>query len=251
MIKVRRETERRHVQRGEHEVWHTFYPEAARPNQGADHFAVLATFNEIRLPPGGVWTPHPPEAAEILTYVYRGALAQEDSTGTCGVLHAGEFQRMTVGRRALHKETNASRGHWAHVFRLVLHPVQTGSDGAHEQRRFAAAQRHNVLCAVASPDGRKGSLPILQDALLYSSVLDPGHHLIHELLPNRSVWLHLICGEATLHDVVLNQGDGAGVTGEPAVSFTAREHTEILLIDLGSALRPPLADGPAVTDGVS
>jgi redox-sensitive bicupin YhaK (pirin superfamily) len=238
MIKVRRDTERRHVQRGEHEAWHTFYPEVALPSQGANGFAVLASFNEIRLPPGGVWTPHPPEAADILTYVFRGAVTQEDSTGTSGVLHAGEFQRMTVGRHVRQKETNASRGHWAHLFRLVLRPTQEGLDCSQEQRLFPAAQRHNVLCAVASPDGRKGSLPILQDARLYSSVMDPGHHVIHELLPHRSVWLHLICGEATLHDVVLNQGDGAGVTGEQAVSLTAQEHTEVLLIDLGSALRP-------------
>jgi len=239
MIKVERESERRHVQRGQREVWHTFYPVQAHPSGGTDDFVALRTFNEIRLPPGGVWTPHPPEEAEILTYVYRGALAQEDSTGRSGVLHAGEFQRMTVGRRIRHKETNPSRAAWASVFRIALRPAQLGIDCTHEQRRFPAALRHNVLCVVASQDGRKGSLPIHQDALLYSAVLDPGQHLIHELTPGRSVWLHLICGEATLQDVVLSPGDGAGVAREPAVSLTARQRTELLLLDLGPALPRP------------
>ncbi len=139
----------------------------------------------------------PSQEAEIVTYVYRGALAQEDSTGTSGVVHAGEFQRMTIGRGIRHKETNASRTDWAHIFRISLRPSEVGPDRAHEQKRFAAAQRRNVLCVVASPDGRKGSLRIHQDALVYSSVLDPGHHLVHELLPGRSAWLHVICGEAT------------------------------------------------------
>jgi hypothetical protein len=75
---------------------------------------------------------------------------------------------------------------------------------------------------------------IQQDSLVYSSVLDPGHHLVRALLPERGVWLHVICGEVTLHDIVLSQGDGAVVTIEPSVSLTALENTEMLLVDLGS-----------------
>jgi redox-sensitive bicupin YhaK (pirin superfamily) len=235
MVTLRRNTERRHVQRGKRDIWLTFDPQE-RPGQPADEFGVLATFNEIRLPPGGVSAPHPREEAEIVTYVYQGALAQEDSTGSSGVVHAGEFQRMTIGRENGHKERNASRTDWAHIFRISLRPSEAGLGYAHEQKRFAAAQRHNVLCVVASPDGRKGSLRILQDALIYASVLDPGHHLIHELLPARSAWLHVIYGEATLQDIVLAQGDGVGVTIEPSVSLTAQENTEILLVDLGKGI---------------
>jgi redox-sensitive bicupin YhaK (pirin superfamily) len=140
---------------------------------------------------------------------------------------------MTIGRGIRHKETNASRTDWAHIFRISLRPSEVGFDSAHEQRRFATAQRHNVLCVVASPDGREGSLRVIQDALICSSVLDPGHHLVHELLPGRSAWLHVICGEATFHDIILAQGDGVGVTIERSVSLTAQENTEILLVDLG------------------
>ncbi len=232
MFTLRRNMERRNVQHGKHVIWHTFYPQE-HPGTFPNHFGILATFNEIRLAPGGVSLPHPSEETEIVTYVYRGALVQEDSTGNSGVVHVGEFQRMTIGRGIIHKETNASRINSACIFRISMHPSEAGLDCAHEQKRFTAAQRHNLLCVVASPDGRKGSLRILQDALVYSSVLDPGNHLIHELLPGRSVWLHVISGEATLQDVILTQGDGAGVSAEPSVSLTALENTEILLVDLG------------------
>jgi hypothetical protein len=43
-------------------------------------------------------------------------------------------------------------------------------------------------------------------------------------------------GEVTLDGIVLTTGDGAGVTAERAVSFTAREETEILLLDVGERL---------------
>jgi len=234
MITVRRDTERCHVQRGKHDIWHTFYPQE-HPDPLADGFGNLAVFNEMRLPPGGGSRPHRRDEAEIVTYVYKGALAQEDSTGYSGVIQAGEFQRLTTGRAIRHKETNASRTDWAHVFRISLRPSEVGLDCTREQKRFTAAQRRNVLCVIASPDGRKGSLRIHQDTLIYSSILDPGLHLVHELLPGRSDWLHIMYGKAKLNDIVLTQGDGVGVTIEPSVSITVQENTEILLVDLGPA----------------
>ncbi len=234
MITLRRAQERHHPQARKQQVWHSFNP---RDGAGlpADGFGILEDLSESRLPPGAVSAPHPHQDAEIVTYVFKGALAQEDSSGSSRVVHAGEFQRMTIGRGTRHKETNASRSGWAHIFRISLRPSQVGLASAHEQQRFAAAQRHNLLCVVASPDGRKGSLRILQDAIICSSVLDPGHHIVHELLPGRSAWLHVICGSATLEDIILTEGDGAGVRVERSVSFTAQESTEVLLVDSGPA----------------
>jgi redox-sensitive bicupin YhaK (pirin superfamily) len=237
MITVRRDHERRHVRRGKRDIWSTFYPQD-RPSPLAEDFGVLAAFDEKRLPPGGVGTPLPGDESEIVTYLFRGTIAHEDSTGSSGVVHAGEFRHMTAGRAIRHRETNASRTDWAHLFQISLHPPEAGLSSTHEQKRFAAAQRRNVLCVVASPDGRKGSFRIHQDALVCSSVLDPGHHLIHELLGGRSAWLHVVYGEATLNDLVLTRGDGAGLEIESAVSLTALESTEILLVDLCPATRP-------------
>jgi redox-sensitive bicupin YhaK (pirin superfamily) len=69
-----------------------------------------------------------------------------------------------------------------------------------------------------------------------SALLEPGQHVVHELSQGRIAWLHLVEGEATLGDIVLTTGDGAGVTGERAVSLTAQSETEILLLDLGEEL---------------
>jgi redox-sensitive bicupin YhaK (pirin superfamily) len=242
MILLRRNTERRHARRGKRETWFTFHPrKPTGPHAG--EFGALVAFDEMRLPPGGVALPVPREEAEMITYVYAGAMAQEDSTGNSGVVHAGEFQYMTSGRGVRRKETNASRADWAHFFRISLHLPEVGLDRAHEQKRFSAAQRRNTLCVVAAPDGRKGSLRVNQDALIYSSMLEPGRHLIHELLPGRSAWLHVLSGELALQDIILNQGDGAGVTVGPSASFTASENSEILLIDLPERLPKSPDDG--------
>ena len=242
MIALHRAKERHHIRRRKQEVWLTFCPQD-RMDPLADGFGALEALDENRLPPGAGVAPHPRQEAEIVTYVLKGALAQEDSTGRSGVIQAGEFQRMTAGRRVRHSERNASQADWAHVFRMSLHPSESELDCTHEQKFFSVAERRGVLCIVASPDGRKGSLRVHQDALIYSTILDVGQHLVHELPQGRIAWLHVVRGEATLGDLVLTTGDGVGVTGEPAVSFTAQEETETLLLDLNHQPKSPKNGG--------
>ena len=237
MITLRRAKDRHHDRHRNREVWLTFYSQD-RADPLADGFEAITMLNEDRLPPGAGVPRRTPRDAEILTYVREGALAYEDSMGRSGVTQAGEFQRMTAGRAIRHSERNASLTDWAHVFRIWLRPSAAGREPGYEQKRFSAAERRGVLRVVASPDGRRGSLRIHQDALVYSALLDPGQHLVHELSKGRSAWLHLVQGELTLGDIVLTTGDGAGVTAERSVSLTAREDSEILLIDLGGGISP-------------
>lgn len=244
MITLRRANERQHGRRRKQQVWHTFHMDRAGALAGG--FGALEALEEDRLPPGTGVPRHQHRDAEIVTYVREGALVHEDSMGRSGVIQAGEFQRMTARRGIRHSETNASRADWAHVFQIWLRPSEGGLELGRDQKRFSAAERRGGLCVVASPDARRGSLRILQDALVYSAMLDPGQHVIHELSRGRSAWLHLVEGEVTLGEIVLTTGDGAGVTAEYAVSLTAREESEILLIDLGERAPGSPRNGPGV-----
>jgi redox-sensitive bicupin YhaK (pirin superfamily) len=172
------------------------------------------------------------DEAEIVTYVREGAVTYEDSMGHSGVIQAGEFQRMTAVAGVRHSETNASRSDWAHVFQIRLRCSGDVREPGRERKRFSAADRRGGLCIVASPDARKGSLHLDQDARVYAALLEPGQHVVHELAFERAAWLHLVQGEVTLGDLVLTAGDGAGVTTERAVSLTAREDSEILMFDV-------------------
>ena len=232
MITLRRTGERHHDRRRKHEVWLTFDAKAEN-DPLADGFGALQILDEDRLSPGADLSRRPDGDAEIVIYVCGGALAYDDSTGRAGVIQAGEFRRTTAGRGRRQHEANASRSDWAHVFQIWLRATKATVDRGHEQKRFSAAERRGELCVVASPDARRGSLRLDQDAVLYSAMLEPGRHVVHELAQKRSAWLHIVQGEATLGDIVLSTGDGVGVTAERAVSLTARVRTEILLLDLG------------------
>lgn len=232
MIWIRRARVRRHDVQRKREAWRTFdLPDRAA--LFASGFGALETLDENRLPPGAE-LPYVDDAAEIVTYVREGAVAYDDSTGHSGVIHAGEFERMTASRGVRHTEANASFAHWAHVFQIHLHRSEREGEPAREQRRFSTAERRGVLRVVASPEVRPGSLRLYQDTWLYSTILAPGQHVVHELAPDRAAWLHVVLGEVALGGLVLGAGDGVGLAAERAVSLTAREVTEILLFDLTS-----------------
>jgi len=231
MMVVRRAKERSHQRRRKQELWLTF-DALAQADQLPHGFSSLQLLNESRLPPGGGSPTGAQRDAEIITYVREGSLTYDDSLGRSGVIHAGEFQSMTAGRGARFTETNASKTDWAHFFQLWLRSPDAGAQPVHEQKRFSAAERRGRLCLVASSDARMGSLHLREDVLVYSALLERGHHVAHDLALGRAAWLHVVAGQVTLGDAALFAGDGAGISGERPVSFTAREETEILLLDL-------------------
>lgn len=233
MITLRRAEDRRHVRGRKHEAWLTFYPQDGGKPPG-DAFGFLRILNQYRLSPGAAIPAQLRQHGEVLTYVREGALVYQDSTGRSGIIQAGEFRCLTARRGLRHSETNASRSDSAQVLQIRVCPSEAGPESAPEQKRFSNAQRRGVLCVVASPDARSGSLRLHQNASIYSALLPPGQHVVHELTPGRSAWLHLVQGEATTAEVILTAGDGVGVTAAPAVSLTACGETEILLIDLGA-----------------
>lgn len=235
MITLVRAKDRHSERHHRHLVWLTFRPRD-RGNPRADHFGPLESLSEKLLAPSAIASRTLHHDAEIVTYVREGALTYEDSPGCSGVIRAGEFQVTIAGYGTRRSETNASRSNGARVFQFLLASPAPGLEPGEEQRRLTAAQRRGGLCAVASADARRGLLHLHQDSLIYSALLDPGQHVVHELSPGRIAWLHLVDGEVTLGEIVLSSGDGAGVTAEHAVSLTARAETEILLVDLGEDL---------------
>lgn len=231
MIRLRKTELRQREQRSRQVVWRTFDPQD-RADPFADGFGSLTSLSENLLPPNARASRQLCHQAEVVTYVRQGALAYEDSEGHSGVIHAGEFQRMTTTKTVRRSEKNTSRSRWAQIFRIWLRPAREGLTAGNETKRFTAAERRGLLRVVASPDARRESLHLHGEVVIYSALLDPGQHVIHELSPGRAAWLHLVGGQAMLGDVLLTAGDGAGIMAEPAVSLTAREETEIMLLDL-------------------
>ena len=243
MIILRRSSQRRHERTRHRDTWLSFDPWKLE-DPLAEGFGTLELLNEHRLRPGADLPPYPHSRdAEIVVSIREGTLAYRDPYARLGVISAGEIAHMTVGPGTRRNGTNASRTYWAHVFEIGFRPNLAELRPGHERKRISAAERKGVLCVVASPDGCKGSLRIHQDVLIYSSILEPGKHVVLELKPGRSAWLHLIQGEVSFSEFILTTGDGVGVIQERAVSLTAVEPSEILLFEMGAPLPWDLMKG--------
>ncbi len=231
MITVRRAKDRIRTITGGQETWRSF--NAENPFDPAhDGFRSLECLREEWLAPGVEFEFRAPRNLEILTYVWSGSLILEDPAGRKITLETGECHRATAKNGSLHRGWNGSRIDTARIFRGFVTPDRSILPTPGEKQRFSLAERRGVLRLLFSRDGRDTSLRLRQNAGVYSSILDPGRHLVHELPAGRGAWLHLVKGRIQLVDQVLEAGDGASFVEEPAVSLTAREPSEILLFDL-------------------
>jgi hypothetical protein len=196
-------------------------------------FRRLESLNEEELGPGAGFLLQPRKDIEVLTYVREGSLTQEDGQGRIGVLAVGECHRTSMRSGTTHRAVNSSLTDRVHILQCCFAIDRRDARPGAERKRFSAAERRGILRLMASPDGGGGSLRLHGDVRIYSSLLDPGHHAIHELTPGRGAWLHVVKGRVQLFEHGLGAGDGASFEGEAAVSLTALESSEILLIDMG------------------
>ena len=103
--------------------------------------------------------------------------------------------------------------------------------GKVEQRGFTRADRTNRLLRVIGPEGGD-VVKVHQDAAVYLASLDPGVEVVHEIGAGRGVYAYLIDGAATFEDRDVSTGDAAKVTDQAELRVRARDHSELILVDV-------------------
>jgi quercetin 2,3-dioxygenase len=195
-------------------------------------FRGLRVINEDRVGPGGGFPTHPHRDMEIITYVLEGALEHRDSMGNGSLIRPGEVQRMSAGTGITHSEYNASKTEPVHLLQIWLLPRERGIRPSYQQETLDLAGDVPAFRLIASPDGRDGSVRILQDTELLAARLKPGQTAAHALRPGRHAWVQVARGQIALNGETLVAGDGAAVGQESEIRIEAGEAAEVLLFDL-------------------
>jgi quercetin 2,3-dioxygenase len=231
MITLRRAEDRGHANHGWLDSHHTF---SFADYYDPDHmgFRTLRVINEDRVQPGSGFGTHSHRDMEILSYVLEGGLAHKDSIGTGSTIRPGDVQRMSAGTGVAHSEFNASKTEPVHFLQIWILPERPGIAPGYEQKTFPDAEKRGRLRLVASHDGRNGSLTIHQDAAVYAGLLDVGERAELPLGKGRHAWVQVARGEVTVNGQALKAGDGAAVSGEPALRFEGVSEGEVLVFDL-------------------
>ncbi len=243
MMIVRKSEERRHIEKMGHKTWITFdWENKSDPLQNG--FGLLKILNEEILSPGTGFVLHTHKDMVIITYLGEGVIIYKGPLEDADLLWAKEFHQANVTPDSEQYAFNVSKTEDAHIFQSGFAPREgfLKSDGV--KKLFTHAERQGILKLIASPDGREGSLPIQQDAQMYSAFIHKGNHMVHPLAHGRSAWLHVVRGEILMNDFNFQSGDGVGLSDEISIPFTAQMPTEILLFDLAETVSPKMGMEP-------
>lgn len=213
------------------------------------HHGLLLVNNDDIVDPGTGFETHPHRDMEIVTWVLRGSLVHQDSTGHSGVIYPGLAQRMSAGKGILHSEKNDS---WrlqgdehadpVHFVQMWVVPDEGGRTPGYEQLEIGDELLRGSLVPVASGMAKHDGAAAIRignrDAALYAARLEAGGSV---QLPE-APYLHLFVAEGS---VTL---EGAGeLTAGDAVRFTATGGQRVTAVDAAEILvwemHAGLADG--------
>lgn len=195
-------------------------------------FRTLRVINDDRIAADGGFPTHPHRDMEIVTYMLDGAIAHKDSMGNVKTIKEGEVQRMTAGTGILHSEFNPSASEQTHMLQIWIMPRARGLKPSYDQKYFAPADKQGKLLLIASPDGRNESMKIEQDVSLYATRLAAGETVEHTLSEGRNAWIQVARGSLRLNGQLLQEGDGAAVSQEQALTLAGEKDAEALVFDL-------------------
>jgi quercetin 2,3-dioxygenase len=209
------------------------------------HHGLLLVNNDDIVRPGMGFETHPHRDMEIVTWVLRGSLVHQDSTGHSGVIYPGLAQRMSAGTGILHSEKNDS---WrlqgerhtepVHFVQMWVLPDEAGITPGYEQLEIGNELLTGGLVPVASGmDRHDGAAAVRiknRYAALYAARLQPGESVE---LPD-APFLHLFVprGSVALEDAgTLHPGDTVRFTATGGQRVTATEPAEILVWEMHAA----------------
>jgi redox-sensitive bicupin YhaK (pirin superfamily) len=231
MLTLRRAEERGHVNHGWLDSYHTF---SFGSYYDPEHlgFSNLRVINDDTVAPGCGFATHGHTDMEIVSYVLDGGLEHKDSMGNGSVIRPGDVQHMSAGSGVTHSEYHPSSVDPVRFLQIWLEPNRTGGEPRYAQKHFPVEDRQGRLVLLVSPDGRNGSIPSRQEALLYGMLLDEDVSHQQRLAADRRAYVHVARGKAKISGQPLQAGDGIAIEGAEEVRFQGVEAAEILYFDL-------------------
>ena len=197
----------------------------------------LRVWNDDEIAPGMGFDPHPHRDMEIITYVRQGAITHKDSMGNEGRTEAGDVQVMSAGTGVVHAEYNLEPGVTT-LFQIWIMPDRTGLPPSWGAKKFPKERREaafEVLASGRPADASSGALTINVDGAVMAATLAAGQSLTQPLAAGRAAYLVLARGAAKVNGVAARARDGLAIRTEDAITITASEDAELVMVEVADA----------------
>jgi len=196
----------------------------------------LRVWNDDQIAPGTGFDPHPHRDMEIITYVREGAVSHRDNLGNSGRTEAGDVQVMSAGTGIVHSEYNLETTATM-LFQIWLLPDILGARPSWGTRRFPLAARaaaFEVLASGRAADAGSPALPINVDGAVLAATLQAGQTLHQGLERGRAAYLVAAKGTVMVNGHRLGPRDGAAIAAEQALTITAEDAAELVLVEMAA-----------------
>jgi hypothetical protein len=245
-IDVRRADSRPHTRIGWLDSHHSFSFGHHYDPENTGHGLLLVS-NDDRVAAGTGFDTHPHRDMEIVTWVLRGSLVHQDSTGHSGVIYPGLAQRMSAGRGIMHSEKNdswtltgeQSHSEPVHFVQMWVVPDESGITPGYQQLEIDDELLRGNLVTIASgmPEHSEAAAIAIHNryAALHGARLQPGQSVELPEAP----YLHLFVprGDVVLEDAgPLHEGDAVRFTNSGGRRVTATEPAEILVWEMHAGI---------------
>jgi len=199
-----------------------------------DQWGRLRVWNDDQIKPHSGFARHGHRDMEIITYVRKGVITHRDSLGNEGHTRAGDVQIMSAGKGILHEEWN-EQDEPVEVFQIWILPEETGGEPYWEAAKFPKGDRAGKLEVLASGRADRKALPIRTNGEVLAGTLNAGQDVTYDIEPGHFVYLVPATGVITINGAQLNARDGAAIKDESRITVTAKEDSEIILVDTAAA----------------
>lgn len=229
---MHRSNTRGHAEHGWLDSHHTF-SFASYHNPERVRFGLLRVLNDDIVQPGEGFGTHPHDNMEIVSIPLSGALAHKDSTGNEHVINTGDVQIMSAGSGLYHSEYNASQKEEVNFLQIWVFPKERDIQPRYDQKTFSKAERKNKFQAVVSPEKNSSSLWINQDSYFSLADIEAGKEITYNInKKGNGVYLFVISGSVEAAGTNLDKRDGIGIVDTDKITVSAKENSEILVIEV-------------------
>jgi redox-sensitive bicupin YhaK (pirin superfamily) len=195
------------------------------------NWGALRVWNDDEIESNTGFPPHPHSDMEIITYVRDGAITHQDNLGNKGRTEAGDVQVMSAGSGIRHAEYNLE-SETTRIFQIWIEPKSFGAAPSWGAKPFPKGDRSGKFVTLASGfSDDTDALPIRTDARVLGATLKAGETTTYALGKDRSGYLVPAVGSVEVNGVKLNTRDGAAIKDEDAITVTALEDAELVLVD--------------------
>jgi len=230
MLLVQLASDRQEFERGRFQVRRVL-PGLCLQNAIDAGFGPLGAFDHARLQPGVVVAMHQHRNDEIFSYVRRGTMLHEDTSGGRLPLTPTHFAVMNAGSGMWHEERVPDDGKPVEMLQIFVRPREDELPPEFQHREFTDWESRNTWRFLAGPENAGAPFTLRNAVWVYDTHLERGS-LQMPSAAGLDCHLYVFQGEVSVGSHVLKSGDSLLMLGEEEVQVQTASFADLVLFQV-------------------